>query len=490
MRASDGMEKLNTFAGRLPRSGLHPAAVARAERALTESPGSPWCVAFSGGADSLALLLVVLAHWPAMRDRTVALHFNHRLRGAESDADERFCRETCETLGVSLHLGHWLDARFDANESEARRARQTFFAESMTAVGAKILWTGHHRDDVAETLLMRVARGSSSAGLAAPRPVHVRQDGRIFLRPLITLSKHELTTALQAADFLWREDATNAGRDFFRNRVRHDVLPSWRDAAENDAMAGAALTRELLDEDDAALDVWLAELMPGCDYAADAPLDVRCLAGRPRALWRRALRRWPHLAELSRAGFEEVLASCFRGYGRVSAGDGWIEVRGGVLYFQPARGNHDSCSEWPEAPLVVGGRVFLPEGGCLTAEFVSAENARAAIRSGGIDSDRESWVATTARVFRVRGKQDGDRYRPLGAPGSAKPQDLFVNRKIPADRRKSWPLVCEPDGKIVWIPGFPPAEGSKITDTSVTVVRLTYEIGTHTVHPQSQRVNV
>lgn len=490
MSASVGMEKVNTVAGLLTRGRLHPTAVVHADRAQTEAPSQPWCIAFSGGADSLALLILVLAHWPGMRSSLVALHFNHRLRGEASDADERFCREVCAALGVSLRVGQWENARADAGETEAREARQRFFANAMESVGAKILWTGHHRDDVAETLLMRIARGSSSAGLAAPRPVQQRRDGRCFLRPLIAISRQEIEDALRAAKLTWREDATNAGRDFFRNRVRHDVLPALKKAAENDALAGVALTRELLDEDDAALETWLAELMPDGSGATDTSLDLRPLVGRPRALWRRALRRWTPLTELARAGFEDVLALCLRGYGRANAGDGWVEMCEGVLYFQSATDGDESSTAWAAVSLVVGGRLFLPDGGRLTAQSISLKEARELIAARAIDVDREALVATNARELRVRRKRVGDRYHPLGAPGSAKLQDLFVNRKIPVSQRQIWPLVCEPDEKIVWIPGFPPAEGSKITDTSVTVVRLTYEIGTHTVHPQSQRVNV
>jgi tRNA(Ile)-lysidine synthase len=101
----------------------------------------------------------------------------------------------------------------------------------MAARGAVVLWTGHQKDDIAETLLMRLARGAGPAGLAAPRPVSLRDDGRIFLRPLLTLGKSELAGALADAGLNWREDATNATRDHFRNRIRYEVLPRWQDAA-------------------------------------------------------------------------------------------------------------------------------------------------------------------------------------------------------------------------------------------------------------------
>ncbi|MBS0442913.1 MAG: tRNA lysidine(34) synthetase TilS, partial [Proteobacteria bacterium] len=150
-------------AAALPRERLHPAV--RAWTA-TASPRAPWAVALSGGADSVCLLLLLWAHWPERRGRLKALHFNHRLRGAESRRDAAFCARLCAALGVPLVVGDWTEARAGASEAEARTARHAFFARQ-----ARVLWCGHQQDDIAETMFMRIARGSGTGGLAAPRPV-------------------------------------------------------------------------------------------------------------------------------------------------------------------------------------------------------------------------------------------------------------------------------------------------------------------------------
>ncbi len=471
------------------RERLHPAAVARAERVSADgddAAGGTWCVAFSGGADSLALLLTVWGLWPERRERLVVLHFNHRVRGAESDADAAFCEEVCRQLGVRFRAGEWSDARADASEAEAREARLGFFEREMAAAGAMVLWTGHQKEDVAETLLMRIARGSGAAGLAAPRPVQALADGRVFLRPLLTLTKGEIVGALEKAGATWREDASNAAGDFFRNRVRSEVVPNWRAAAGNDALGGAALTRELLDEDDAALNAWLAELLPEGGYGGEV-LDVRALAGKPRALWRRALRRWKPLTELGRAGFEAVMALCERGSGRVSAGDGVVEIEAGRLRnFAKSGKDAQAVTAWPEMRLseAEGGLLVLPDGGVLRMRAVEFTHAlRGRIFAGDFDPAREVFLGCGHDAYCVRAWRSGDRYRPLGAPGSATLQDLFVNRKIPAERRGQLPVVTRSDGEILWVPGLPPAEKSKITPESVTGVHLTYETGTYTVRP-------
>lgn len=331
------------LAGMIPRERLDPAV-------LRWAGGRPareaWAVGFSGGPDSLALLLLVWAHWPERRGRLMALHFDHRLRGAESRKDAVFCRKVCTALGVKCVIGVW-KRRVNSpkagkaaapSEAEARAARMTFFAKH-----ARVVWLGHQQDDIAETFFMRLARGSGTGGLAAPRPVQPQPGGRVHVRPLLSLKKAEIVAALRAAGLPWREDATNAGRDFFRNRVRRDVLPAWGQAAERDALAGAARSRLLLEEDDAALESLLDALRPiEAGRGRRGPiLRLTVLAGKPRALWRRALHRWlageGRAGEISRQAFEALLEAIARGQRtRHSLGrEGFAVTDGARLWFQP-----------------------------------------------------------------------------------------------------------------------------------------------------------
>ena len=326
------------FAARISHGALHPAAMheafadfQRGRRTGARRP-SRWAVAFSGGADSLALLLIFWAEGPGRWGRDfVVLHFNHGLRGRASDADEKFCAEVCAALGVKLVTGRWREARKDASEAEARAARHAFFSREMGRRKIRLLWLAHQQDDIAETMLMRLAPGSGTGGLAAPRPVQPQADGRVHLRPLLTLKKAAIVAALRKAGAVWREDESNAGADHFRNRLRAAVLPAWVRAAQRDALAGAALSRERLEEDDVALESWLDELRP---LTKAGRLDLRRLAGQPRALVRRALHRWllAQLAavDLSRQGFEVLLAAVERAQPtRFSLGkDAFAVIRG------------------------------------------------------------------------------------------------------------------------------------------------------------------
>lgn len=334
------------LAAAVPLDELHPRV--RAWVAAHRRSRRPWSIAFSGGSDSLALLLLVWAHWPERRAALVALHFNHRLRGAAARADARFCAKVCRALGVELRTGRWERPPSGAGEAQARAARMAFFAAELRRLRGTALWLGQQQDDVAETLLMRLARGSGTAGLAAPRPVQPFPDGRVHLRPLLGLSRARLVAALRQVGAEWREDATNAAPTFFRNRLRSSVLPAWIAAAGRDAVAGAALARERLEEDDAALEAWLDDLdvlTPGRALRLDR------LAGRPVALWRRALHRWllrqPHQSDLSRHGFAELLSKLqAREPTRFSLGRGYAVITRDQLSFEPG----DSTKTPPRRP--------------------------------------------------------------------------------------------------------------------------------------------
>ncbi len=296
----------------MPRERLHPAVL---RWAAASGPRERWAVALSGGADSVALLLLLWAHFPERRVRLLALHFDHRLRGRASTADARFCAALCRALGVDIVCEKWErpPTADSPTETEARAARHAFFSAALRRRrGVTALFTGHHRDDVAETLLMRLARGSGAAGLAAPRPVHPRPElGRTHLRPLLALDKAALADALRAAGGRWREDASNASAVHLRNRVRAELLPAWRAAAAEpgrDPLAGLALTRDLLEEDDQALELWATR---ATRLDARGGLALAPLRELPRAVLRRVLRRWlvatPARTDLNRRGFEALL---------------------------------------------------------------------------------------------------------------------------------------------------------------------------------------
>lgn len=473
-----------TAAAALVGGALPPARWAARVRTWLEreADAGPWGVALSGGADSVALLLALVGARRAGAlgggpPELFALHFNHRLRGAEAEADAAFCRELCATLAVPLHVGMapWTEGS-DISEAEARDARLAFFDETVRAAGARVLWLGHQRDDVVETLLLRLARGSGSRGLAAPRPVQRLADGRVRLRPLLDWPKRELEAMLRTAGAAWREDASNHGDAYFRNRLRRHVVPAWDAATPNELGAAAARSRALLEEEDDALEAWVDRVLP---TPAAPELALEPLRATPVAITRRALHRWlggQGLGSvLTSAAFDELLAAVRAARSaRFSAGAErfLVVTEDGLRCIAP-----ESAPEgWTERMLPVPGEVALPHGALLRAARIALEgDGDRRLRIAASDDRRTVLVAMeTIAPFSIRPWRAGDQYRPLGGTGTTKLQDQFVNRRIPREMRRRLPVVCGPEGEILWVPGLPPAENARITSGTAQAVQLTY----------------
>lgn len=471
-------EKALQLAERLPLSSLHPGVTRWLDG---RSWGPVTGVACSGGADSLCLLLLLWAHYPDRRKGLLALHFDHRLRGEESREDAAFVKEVAEGLGIGIRLGAWERAGADpVSEDSARRARFDFLLRELGEEG-NFLFLGHQRDDIVESQLMRLSRGSGTAGLAAPRPVQIFNENRVRLRPLLTLEGRTIRCLLDELRIPYRQDASNERPGFYRNRIRLTLLPAWQEQSPFDVSAGAAASRELLEEDDDALRTWLRELMPA--PLAGKPLDLRPLTGKPRALVRRALREWTLVEQvdgnLSKRAFERLLDFALaKEPCRVSAGPGvFLESDGSGLWRKAFPKTLPAAFFEDPWPLPLHGMLFLPGGKSLQARVFALDSAtRACILSGRVESQTTAYADWRGGRLSVRHWQPGDRFRPLGAPGTRKLQDIFVDRKIPEAERYSLPVVLL-DSQILWTPHLPPAESARINDGTKSVVRLTYTCG-------------
>jgi tRNA(Ile)-lysidine synthase len=186
-------------------------------------------VAVSGGADSVALLRAAAALKSGGEGRLVAAHFNHALRGAESDRDAAFVEELCERLSVACEMGiappHRTEVPSEArSEAAARQRRYRFLARTAERLGARLVATGHTADDQAETILHRIVRGTGVRGLAGMARRR-RLGPATLVRPLLSFHRAELVAYLDAVGQSYRHDASNDDLRFTRNRIRHTLLP-------------------------------------------------------------------------------------------------------------------------------------------------------------------------------------------------------------------------------------------------------------------------
>ncbi len=457
------------------REDLDPEATA-----WLESAGAGrWALACSGGLDSVALLLLMEAHFGPVGKRVTLLHFNHRLRGDDSDEDSRFVAALAGVFGCAFLSATWDDAPEVVSEAAARTARWRFFDEVCAASGLGSILLGHHLDDLAELLLMRVGRGSGSRGLGALRPVQPMPRGLTRVRPLLSLDRASLEAAMRAAGVPWREDATNQKRDFTRNRFRLDVLPGWKRALPQDWGRGVRRTRRLCAEDSDALEA-LAESARKHIVLQPHQLDGKALRQLSRAVSRRIVERWVRglegLSQLSAAAVDAVVDRSLRtkagamdlGQWHLTFGDEIIARSSGVVVIEKWRATVvDRATRW---------QVLCPPDGVLSGEPIPVTDELCVrLQSGQVDPAHEVYLAVPADgPLLIRRWAPGDRYRPMGAKGSRKLQDAFVDRHIPVERRGILPVVALADGTILWVPGLVPAECGRVLRLSPTALKLTY----------------
>jgi tRNA(Ile)-lysidine synthase len=359
----------------------------------------------------------------------------------------------------------------NASEADLRAARDAFFAEQRQALGFELLCTAHHLDDVVENALLRLARGAGLAGLAAPRMLQEFRDGHRRWRPLIEagIAKMALLASLQAVGVPWREDATNALPVAARNRIRAWLAGGGEAALGIGYAEGFARSARIIGQAQTALTQWAREL--GCVVSPAGAMPVGVLKGRPEALAQECLREFLHrhgVAEPSAKSLLPLTSAIVAGSEARSAVRGVIvRLKAGelsVLTDAPSLG-------LPVRPLQVG---EVDDECGLLAEVVDVEAPLwASLSRGDISPMKEVYVIAPAAALTWRGRAEGDRYRPLGSPGSAKLSDLLINRKIPSERREALPVVLS-GSKILWVPGLPPAESARLAGPTKGALRLTW----------------
>ena len=240
-------------------------------------------VAVSGGADSIALLRGLRNLKSTGDGRIVAAHFNHRLRGAESDADEAFVVALCRALSLACEVGRAepnalndASGNGDGLESAARDARYDFLLSTAERVGARFIATAHTADDQAETILHRILRGTGIAGLAGIPRVRSLSPAVTLIRPLLVIGRAEVVAYLKAIEQPFREDSSNREMRFTRNQIRGELLPHLR-AVYNEHIDDA-LRRlgDLAASAQSVIDVTVEKLAAACvTYASDGSVSIQ-----------------------------------------------------------------------------------------------------------------------------------------------------------------------------------------------------------------------
>jgi tRNA(Ile)-lysidine synthase len=452
--------------------------------------GAKILVAVSGGLDSMTLLHALHALAKKWRWKIYVAHFNHQLRGRDSDADEKLVRETAAAWKLPLAVER-ADVKSFAKKSRlsvemaARKLRHEFFARVARGQKIQIVALAHHADDQVELFFLRLLRGAGGEGLAGMKwSASSPADAKITLiRPLLGMAKKKLEVFARENKIVFREDATNLSSDFLRNRIRNELLPLLRKkyqpglnktilrvmevvGAEADFAGEVAVSRRRGDESQIKSGKRKAE----SGNESETPYVVSCSFEKlPLAIQRRVLQS--QLLELGVASDFELVetlrrsANCFVSVGlKISVAR---DVKGEVI-LRP-----EQISRFNENELVVklgrAGRVNFG-GTKFSWKFVGDEvtslkfKSQSLVTSAPTKIKREFFDAKKigGKII-LRHWRAGDRFQPMGLKSATKLQDLFTNAKIPREWRRDLIVAEAADGEIFWVENLRIGEHFKLT---------------------------
>ncbi len=435
-------------------------------------------VAVSGGPDSILLLDFMKQYAREAALLLAAVHFNHKLRGAESDADERLVRKRAEALGIEF-LGTEADTTHEAKskrqnlEATARELRYRFFFSLVNRGRLDKVVTAHTANDQAETVLLRLLRGTGTRGLGGVYPV---LEGKIF-RPFLNLTRDEIEREIQERELEFAVDSSNRNVRFQRNKIRMELLPRLKKEFNPEIVSLLTELSERARDDEEVLEQaardrahpWRAR------EGAEERIPIRAFVQFPPAIQRRVLRQMILATHGSLRGVThrhvEALRHLSSGAqsGRKLLLPGLLEARRDFDWLVLERLTAPSSGAEFCLPVDIPGEVAVPSLGVVFRFKIIGAGAL------GKTYNEQGMAGLDPRKLPgklvLRNWRPGDRFQPMGSRKVRKLKELMAQRKIPVGQRKGWP-VLESGGEIVWARGFPPASLIAASPSSDQVILI------------------
>ena len=417
----------------------------------------------------MALLCLLLELRSELGTVLSVAHVNHKLRGEEADEDERFVRKLARQHGLELHAceasvdGSHTSGVSSGIEAAARELRYSFFRQLAREAGVTKIATAHTLDDQAETVLLRIFRGTGIRGLSGIHPRIVFEDqGHAFgevVRPLLAFRRAALQEFLRERGQSWREDSSNRDIAFLRNRARHRLLPMIGEEFGEAAIEHMGELAEIARAEQEQWERAHPEIRGQGGGAAEtrqaAGLAVAPLLTLPLAAQRRLIRAWlemnvPDLS-ISFRLIEEALELARGAAGKKLELPGRWNVRRGrqELWLElETVGGHGETADY-EYALVVPGAVEVPElGACIEARVVDAS---------GVPEDESGELLDLARMPKevlIRNWRAGDRFWPAHTAAAKKVKELLSDRHATGVEKKLWPVAVAKGCGLIWMRGF------------------------------------
>lgn len=404
-----------------------------------------YIVALSGGADSVALLLLL----DEMGYKVHALHCNFHLRGEESDRDERFCEDLCLKKNIPFHRIHfdtlmYAETHKMSVEMAARELRYRYFEQLRKDIGAEAICVAHHQDDTVETVLLNLVRGTGLRGLTGIQP----RNGAI-LRPLLCVTRTEIEAYLATKQQDYVTDSTNLETDFVRNKIRLQVVPLLRQL--NPAVSeNIVRTAEHLTEAQKVLDAVVDT------YKGSNQLDLCALQQVGSAEY--IVFEWLKQYGFNGSQVQQVISAETGSIFSSPTGYEVLKDRGRLLV---------------EPTIMAFTPIRIPEEGT----YVLPDDRRLNVRRSNPFVSKDSHEATLdARQVRfpmtVRRVEEGDWMIPYGMTGRKLLSDLMTDLKMSLFDRRRQLVVVDAQGAVVWAIGLRTDHRCRVTDATQEVIAI------------------
>lgn len=432
-------------------------------------------VAVSGGPDSMLLLDFMVGLARELGLALAVVHFNHRLRGAESEADERLVRERAQELGLDLLRSEADVARVARErrknlEATARHLRYRFFFSLVSQRRLDKVVTAHTANDQAETVLLRLLRGSGTRGLGGIHPV---LDGSI-VRPFLSLTRPEVEREVAARGLAFRTDSTNQDTRLARNRIRQQLLPWLEKKFNPHAVRSLAQLADRARDDEAYLEEQARERALAWLVREE---ETRKIPGRrldefPPAIARRVLRQMLVAAGTRPGAITQAMIDGLRRLAHEGQSGtrlplpGDLEARKEFEWLVIARPSPVAPSPGFVCSLKPPAEIPIPAL-ALTLRFRIVEMTDAKTPEGVYTNAQGAWLDADklGAPLILRSWRPGDRFCPSGSRKPLKLKEVFQRRRIPLGQRPWWPVLVSA-GVIVWVRGLPPPAAVSVSPAS------------------------
>lgn len=454
------------------------------------SPGDVIITAVSGGPDSTILLHILneISHDPDLKLSLVCAHVNHGFRGQESDEEAEFVRRLAEELNIPFELGvfdipAYMKESGKGGQEAAREKRYEFLHQVADKYHAQAIALAHHSDDQAETVIMRLLRGSGPTGLSGMRMK--RKEKKVeLIRPLLRMNKNTLVQACDQAEIPYVIDSSNLLPKYMRNEIRMDVLPFLGQYNEQLSYSLNRLSQIMAEEDDYLQSEAgrIYRQIVSCREGETA-FRAQDVAGLHLALQRRLIKLILNYLPLGTDDGNFARIEAIRKGTVQSQPTTWtLDLGGGVrcireydlIRFVSARAESAiphytyvvECFPAEVSVMDTGHIVHFSrlEAGASLSEMLPEGKDEAVFDADGLEYP-----------LTVRSRLAGDSMSVFGMNGSKKVKDIFIDEKIPPSLRSRIPLIADAAGRIVWIPGVRRSSVAAVNERTSSLLRMRME---------------